>query len=539
MRVGGEPDHEEIPAIVTLTASATEIAAGEPVNLTAKVVGDYGMVIEADVEFEISNDTSASTIEAGVLTTADKGEVTITAKSGDIASEPIVIRTIAKGTDIADIAKGATVVIDGDDTIDGSTLIDANDGSMFIFADGGENEQEHSAIIDLHRFADVDLVRIHMEGASSSAYTLAFSADGESYTDVYSFTGKDEINGYTHNHYGEDVTKVRYIKFISTRNGTGYGLKVFEISVFGELYLQADADGNFSGNWNAEDFSAQVNKDTDVIDLTAVEGLPDTKPEAENASPNLLMIVTPETAFASASNVLTRDSEGNLNAAVIDLYNTADYSNQLAFTADKVFVHTEVVKENIYTEGYLPFAYKAAEGKMLYQFDGILDDAVYLTEGVSEIPANTPFVIEIGENNFAGFEAENVTFEPMIEMPGQVAAPEFTKVAMSGTYSKCKPESQDGYIVKEGELRAILSDDYILPFGAYTSIPGITRDYIIKPFDHSTSINNIDIATDKEIVDVYTTSGLKIKSGVNTNDAMKGLQPGIYLIGGRRVLIAR
>lgn len=537
LRIGGTPDHAEVPSQVIVKASANEVIAGDPVNISAEVVGDYGTALDTDVEILLTENTSEAVLADGVLTTGCKGSVKVSAKSGDIVSEPVEIKTIAAGSDIADVARGASVIVNGDETIDGKTLIDANDGSIFIFADGGALEQHHTAVIDLHRMADIDLVRIKMEGASSSAYTVAYSADGENFTEKYSFTGEDKVDGYTHNHYGAEGKKIRYIKFDSTRNGSGYGLKIFEIGVYGELYMDHDSEGAFFGKWDADDFAAQADPQAPYIDLTAVENLPSAKPEIAGANPNQLLIVTSDAGFAADTNVLVKDAEGNMTAAAVELYNTADYSNLLSFTAAKATVHVDLLMKNVYGEAYLPFAYKAADGSKLYQFDGTASDkAVYLTEGVDEMPANTPFVVELTAD-MPVFAAENVEFVVPSESEVQAVAPELTKVDMIGTYSKCKPEGWDGYVVKSGELRNILTSDYVLPFAAYTNIPGITRDYPIKPYVNS--IEGIGGDEAGAVVDVYTLDGVLVKSGVGMSEAADGLQPGIYVMGGRKVLVGR
>lgn len=214
------------------------------------------------------------------------------------------------------VAKGATAV--ANDGIDASAMIDANDGSLFIFADGGDKEQAHTCVIDLHRLVDIDMVRIHMEGASSANYTLSFSKDGENYTDYYGYEGPDAIDGYTHSYFGKDAKETRYVKFHSTRNGTGYGLKVFEMSVFGDTYMEKDGNA-LSGDWHAADFAVQADPEAPYIDITAVNNLPDTKPVVDGANPNQLLIVAPGTKFAAESNVVVKGEDETLSAALIDL----------------------------------------------------------------------------------------------------------------------------------------------------------------------------------------------------------------------------
>lgn len=535
LRVGGEPDHAEVAASIKIEASALNIASSEQVTFKASVVGDYGSTIaDAEIAYELSDNTSEATLsESNVLTTAKKGSVTVTAKSGNIVSEPVVITTVAAGEDLADVAKGATAV--ANDGIDASTMIDANDGSMFIFADGGDKEQEHTCVIDLHRLVDIDMVRIHMEGASSANYTLSFSKDGENYTDYYGYEGPDAIDGYTHSYFGKEAKETRYVKFHSTRNGTGYGLKVFEVSVFGDTYMEKEGNA-LSGDWHAADFAAQADPEAPYIDVTAVNNLPDTKPVVDGANPNQLLIVAPGTKFAAESNVVVKGEDETLSAALIDLYNTADFENILNVKAAKANVHVDVPGANKYAEAYLPFAYKAAESEELYTFEGIDDSGnVYLSDKLEAVEPNTPFLILISED-LKTISATDVELTP-VAAEAPAAEVEISPVTMTGTYAKTKPESWNGYIVKKGELRAVLSADYILPFGNYTSIDGITRDFKIQP--KPLSVESILGADANKPVNVFTVDGKLVKSGVKACEATLGLERGIYIVGGRKMLVTK
>ena len=531
LRVAGEPDHAEVPGSVQLTASATEIPASESVTFTAKVLGDYGTEIEAPVTYELSNNTSGAEItEEGVLTTTKKGSVDVVGKSGNIVSDPITVTTVAAGEDLALTSKGATAVANGE--TDASTLIDGNDGSLFIFTEGGANEQDHNVVIDLHRLVDIDMVRVHMEGASSSNYTIDFSKDGENYTSVYSYEGPDAIDGYTHNHYGKDGKATRYVRLHSKRNGTGYGLKIYEIGVFGETYLTKDGN-TFTGKWDADDFDNQVTVTDGYVDLTAVTGLPATKPEVEN-NPNLLLVVGDDCAFKGASNVVVKDTEGNYSATLIDLYNTSNFVPSIKVQAAKINVHVNFDKENVYAEAYLPFVYTAPADTELYQFNGVDPDGnVYLTDVATSFAASVPFLVKLN-TNMNVLSAENVALDPVLPT-NAAAAPDITPVALIGTYSKYSTDRGSVYKVKDGELRELLSEESILPFGAFTTINGVTRDYKILP-----AIGSVDtIVSGETAVDVYTLDGVKIKSGVAVKDAAKGLSTGIYVIGGKKVLVRK
>jgi hypothetical protein len=50
-------------------------------------------------------------------------------------------------------------------------------------------------------------------------------------------------------------------------------------------------------------------------------------------------------------------------------------------------------------------------------------------------------------------------------------------------------------------------------------------------------VNNIDAVAEQTLVDVYNITGVRIRSGVKKADATVGLKKGLYIVGGRKVII--
>lgn len=55
--------------------------------------------------------------------------------------------------------------------------------------------------------------------------------------------------------------------------------------------------------------------------------------------------------------------------------------------------------------------------------------------------------------------------------------------------------------------------------------------------DNTTAITDIFTDVEEAPVDVYTVNGVLVRSGVKASDAVSGLTPGIYIIGGKKVLV--
>lgn len=55
--------------------------------------------------------------------------------------------------------------------------------------------------------------------------------------------------------------------------------------------------------------------------------------------------------------------------------------------------------------------------------------------------------------------------------------------------------------------------------------------------DNTTAITDIFTDGEDAAVDVYTVNGILVRSEVKASDATSGLTPGIYIIGGKKVLV--
>lgn len=95
-------------------------------------------------------------------------------------------------------------------------------------------------VVDLGALYDVDKVDIHFEGACAQDYHIDFSEDNNTWKLGYNFVGNPGVNGRT-----DEVTelanntKVRYVRFWSTKAATQWGMKIFEFRVYGAEWVPA------------------------------------------------------------------------------------------------------------------------------------------------------------------------------------------------------------------------------------------------------------------------------------------------------------
>ena len=54
--------------------------------------------------------------------------------------------------------------------------------------------------------------------------------------------------------------------------------------------------------------------------------------------------------------------------------------------------------------------------------------------------------------------------------------------------------------------------------------------------DGTTGIEGVSGETADQLVDVYTLSGVKVKGGVKASEALDGLQRGVYIVNGKKII---
>lgn len=139
------------------------------------------------------------------------------------------------------IALGKTIIASSVGYNDVNRVVDGNfgtewQGSLTNGTTDDEVDRTFDAwfVVDLGKNYDVDQVNMTFEGACSQEYHIDFAADTLQWALGYDYVGAAGINGHT------DVIKtltnnqnVRYVRFWSTKAATQWGVKVFEIEVFG------------------------------------------------------------------------------------------------------------------------------------------------------------------------------------------------------------------------------------------------------------------------------------------------------------------
>lgn len=229
-------------ASITLTASSTTASVGDNITLTPLGNADqFGAHIGlGDITWNNDN-TTAGTISAGVYTAAAAGTSVVSATVGGITSNTVSISVVA-GSKIDLLTNWQYRIYPlGTDTKaagrDG--LVDANDGSLWELH-GGTGDDEPSRtydtgfIADLGAIFDINSISIKFEGACSADYTISVAGDDGVFGDAkYTVSNHAGMATYTEIHTGADISGARYVKFLSTKAATQYGVKIYDFSVVG------------------------------------------------------------------------------------------------------------------------------------------------------------------------------------------------------------------------------------------------------------------------------------------------------------------
>ena len=250
--VWGTCPEKETSILTSLNATVanTLCKVNESVAITIAAKDQYGANMDAGtVEYTISP-ADAGTIVDNVFTPTKAGLVTITASVGTVQAEPVEVYAYA-GDNLA-----LSTNIDTDNKIIAQSDINPaiNDTKAFFAVDGNEGSVWQGSytngtadndvartydawfVVDLGAYYDLDLVSIKFEGGCSQAYTLDVSEDYVTWKTAHTYTGSAGVNHHTDALYGtnlQNAQKVRFVRFWSTKAATGYGMKIWEMQVYG------------------------------------------------------------------------------------------------------------------------------------------------------------------------------------------------------------------------------------------------------------------------------------------------------------------
>ena len=244
-----------LPGISVLTsidlAAAAAIAQvdGAGVALTAQPKDQNGNNMEAEVSYEITP-AAAGHMNGNIYVPDQIGAASIRAYNGEIFSSAVTVAAYA-GSNLAlstNISTDNKVIAQSEFAPSGTDAyyaVDSEEGSVWQGSPTNGNvndsrEYDSWFVLDLGGFYDINMVTIKFEGACSELYHVDFSMDNSAWNLGYNYVGSEGINGHTDYLTALDNNiKVRYVRFWSTKAATGWGMKIFDMKVFGTEWVDS------------------------------------------------------------------------------------------------------------------------------------------------------------------------------------------------------------------------------------------------------------------------------------------------------------
>lgn len=273
--------------------------------------------------------------------------------------------------------------------------------------------------------------------------------------------------------------------------------------------------------------------DAASIDATGISGVNFEAVREALTNPNALIYADAETTGANANDIV---GETCANLTITE-------GN--AFHAPKAFTATQVSYNRAFntTNGYvssfvLPFAMNTADvdGKV-YKFNAVNGDNVNFTEVTGQLDANTPYLIVASKANpFNRALANGVKIAATPEKMEVTAnnAPGFAHI---GSYNKTEVTSGNGttYYGYTGGKFVKANNGTLNPFRTLIKATGTTAtQFSLKLDGEVTGI--IGVNTELGKVDVYNLEGKLVRSQVEAATALQGLEKGVYVINGKKVM---
>lgn len=248
-----------VPVLTSVDLSTDKNIAkvGTYATLTASPKDQNNQAIAATLSYEVSP------ADAGHVTDGkyypDKyahATITVTAEAGGVQkTNSIQIWGVTSDNLALNNALTDVGTYYGGDTQ--AKAVDGNDGSVWQGCTTNTTSEDQASrtydawfVVDLKGAYTLQFVTIHFEGACSDSYKLYGSTNNVDWAEIYSYEYPNPQQGdRTWNHIDEisanvmaNAENVRYLKFISSRAASHWGVKIYEMQVFGEEYIEEGID---------------------------------------------------------------------------------------------------------------------------------------------------------------------------------------------------------------------------------------------------------------------------------------------------------
>lgn len=177
----------------------------------------------------------------------------------------------------------------------------------------------------------------------------------------------------------------------------------------------------------------------------------------------------------------------------------------------------------------LPFNCEIPKGLTAYECNGIDENNMLVLGSVSSFAANTPYIVKGSPATYHFNGVYSAIFD------------EYSTDYMTGVYTDKKVPA-GSYVLQSQEpdglafYRVYESPEVVLPaYRCCLSVKDALSAGNLKFSDSATGVKAVGDARNVK-VDVYTVSGVKIRSKVSASEALDGLPAGVYVINNNKVI---
>lgn len=244
-------------ASVGLSSNKEIVKIGEFAALTAEPKDQNNQAIAATLSYSVSPSDLGHVTDGKYY--PDKyglATITVTAEAGGVqVTNSVQILGVSSDNLALDNALTDVGTYYGGDTQ--AKAVDGDDGSVWqgcttnaTSADQASRTYDAWFVVDLKGAYTLQFVTIHFEGACSDSYKLYGSTNNVDWAEIYSYEYPNPQQGNRTWEHTDKISadvmanaeNVRYLKFISSRAASEWGVKIYELQVFGEEYTEEGID---------------------------------------------------------------------------------------------------------------------------------------------------------------------------------------------------------------------------------------------------------------------------------------------------------
>ena len=515
--VKGEQIQPSYAADMEITFDKGGLFVGETANVSLTIVDQYGNPFG-------SADDAVITVEGadyadGVITATAKGMVNVKAVSGETEKTATIM--VADQADYC--MAGATITSDEAKStpaaaIDGGANPNEHGALYVVTENESQGEHTHWILADLHKPHDLDMIIAIWEGACPADYDVYVGATETELVKLYSVTGHNQATWYDR-FSGKEMNGVQFIKIVTTRNATGYGIKLFDLKAYG------------TSNVTSEPASIAITADGDNI--ATDESVPVTASVLDQYGATMADVAVTYTCSPATAQVVNNmfKAEATGTYEVVASYGELSGSvtiNVVADAAKKITpAHTATLNDNTLANNVFTAETQMPElpASLVIALDGVYDFDLLKLRWEAACPSH--YTVKATYAN--GTEAEILSVADRGFMAGTNPV---DRIINDGTSQNVMIRAAISNAAKLNEITKLTITPTAKDHGYGLRLFGI--DAYGEFNADVTGLGSVN-AEGASTVDVYSLQGVMLRGNVDAATALDGLPQGVYIVGGVKI----